>query len=334
MKRANNLIERIAAPENLRLAFWNARKGKTYAQSVEDYRRHFEANLLGLREEILTGLVDVGDYHYFKVYEPKERQICAAAFQEQVLHHALMNVCHPYFERHLVAESFASRKGKGTYAALDRAKKWSCNRKWFLKLDVRKFFESVHHGVVREQLGGLFKDRKVMEIFSKILDSYEASPGRGLPIGNLTSQYFANHYLSGLDHFIKERLRIKSFVRYMDDMILWSDEKSELEAANEAIQNYVETILKCALKPVQLNKTSQGVPFLGYLVKPYHVRLLGTSKRRFVRKFELAREKVQTGMWSQAEFQRHVLPLVAFTQHADTRNFRSKIIIEKTGLQP
>lgn len=326
MKRARQLIGSIADPDNLRLAFWKARKGKTHSQGVEAYRDHLDANLQRLREQILTGLVEVGRYHYFKVYEPKERKICAAAFGEQVLHHALMNVCHPHFERCQIFDSYASRKGKGTYAALGQARRFSCNHRWYLKLDVRKFFESVHHGVVREQLGRLFKDPTLLDIFGKILDSYDASPERGLPIGNLTSQYFANHYLSGLDHFVKRDLRIGAYVRYMDDMVLWSDEKSVLQHAQEAIAVFVEERLLCALKPAQLNRTSKGLPFLGYHVLPYHARLLGQSKRRFVRKLRHAEAMLDAGAWGQAMYQRHVTPLYAFLGHADTEGLRSAVL--------
>mgnify|MGYP000617679500 CR=1 FL=1 len=328
------LIEQVADLDNLYLAFWKARKGKSHAHNVEVYRTGLGENLIDLREQILTGLVDVGDYYYFKIYEPKERQICAAAFGEQVLHHALMNVCHPYFERRQISDSYASRKGKGTYAALGQARRFTCNHQWFLKLDVRKFFESIHHDVVRVQLTKMFKDPKLLEILGKILESYEASPKRGLPIGNLTSQYFANHYLAGLDHFVKNELGIRAYVRYMDDIVLWSNEKKELQKAQEAIHAYVENRLLCTLKPVQLNQTAQGLPFLGYMVKPYYMRLLQQSKIRFVRKWRFAEQQLESGVWGEASYQRHILPLLAFTQHAETKGFRAKLFMEDKGLLP
>lgn len=133
--------------------------------------------------------VSVGDYHYFKVFDPKERSICAAAFNERVLHHALMNVCHPIFERAQIFDSYASRIGKGTYAALDRASHFTKRYKWFLKLDFKKYFDSIQHGVVKSQLQRLFKDQELLNIFNSIIDTYEVAPSQGVPIGNLTSQY-------------------------------------------------------------------------------------------------------------------------------------------------
>ncbi|MBX2928515.1 MAG: hypothetical protein KF852_11815 [Saprospiraceae bacterium] len=334
MKRANHLIPLIADPDNLRLAFWKARKGKNHAAQVEAYRNRLDKNLTALREQITTGLLDVGKYHYFRVYEPKERLICAAAFDEQVLHHTLMNVCHEHFERHQIFDSYASRKGKGNHAALARARSFTKQYDWYLKLDVRKFFETIHHGMLKAQLEHLFKERRLLEIFGKIIDSYEAQPQRGVPIGNLSSQYFANHYLSGLDHFIKEKLGVKAYVRYMDDMVLWSKDKAALKRALVEITTYIEGTLHCTLKPVQLQRCRLGLPFLGYRLLPYQTRLLQQSKQRFIRKLNIAEEYLETGEWSQATYQRHVLPLLAFTWHADTEAFRRKVIFQNIGQLP
>ena len=152
MKRIGNLLPQIADSENLRWAFWKAKKGKKYTQEVLDYQLDLEANLLQLQSEILSGNVEVGDYHYFKIYDPKEREICASAFREQVLHHALMSICHPYFERYQISDSYASRPKKGVHVALNRAKQFTKPKIWFLKLDVRKFFASIPHSVLKEQL--------------------------------------------------------------------------------------------------------------------------------------------------------------------------------------
>lgn len=319
------MFSAIADSDNLRLAFWKARKGKNHSRQVLQYRSDLEKNLNALREEILGGTVEVGQYTFFKIFDPKERNICAAAFREQVLHHALMNVCHPYFERVQIFDSYASRKGKGTYAALDRAKEFTRRYRYFLKIDVRKFFESIHHNVLKTQLGRLFKDEAVLKTLFGIIDSYQAKPDRGVPIGNLTSQYFANHYLSALDHFIKEQLRIKAYVRYMDDMVLWHDDKDVLKRARGAIQTYLQQEMKLELKPPLLNSCARGVPFLGYVVLPFNIRLSLRSRRRFVKKLRGLEENYHTGKWSEAACQRKILPLLAFTRHANTLAFRKSL---------
>jgi retron-type reverse transcriptase len=320
------LLAAVADPGNLRLAFWKARKGKDFSRQVQAYRAHLEPNLAQLRQQILSGEVRVGDYTFFKVFDPKERQICAGAFREQVLHHALMNICHPFFERAQIFDSYASRKGKGTYAALARAKTFTRKYKFFLKLDVRKFFETIFHNVLKTQLDRLIKDEAVALILFRIIDSYEVQPGRGVPIGNLTSQYFANHYLSGLDHLIKEQLRFKAYVRYMDDMVLWHDDKEALKRAYKTIRDFVETKLRLELKPPLLNFSSRGLPFLGYVLLPYDIRLSLRSRRRFVKKLRALEEKYHSGEWSEAACQRRVLPLLAFTRHANAQAFRKNLL--------
>ncbi len=194
------------------------------------------------------------------------------------LQHALMNVCHPYFERQQIHDSYASRLGKGTYSALERAAAFNCRYAFFLKLDARKYFDSLDHGVVRGQLCRLFKDPHLLRIFDRILGSYAVQPGRGVPIGNLTSQYFANHYLAPADHYAREVLCVPAYVRYMDDMVLWHNDKAALLEAGRRFQEYTRERLKLELKPFCLNKNTAGLPFLGYLLYPDTTRLAHRSR--------------------------------------------------------
>lgn len=334
MKRAERLIGQVADPDNLRLAAWKAAKGKRHSEEVLAWFANMELNILDLRTQILSGEPRVGDYRYFKVYEPKERQICASAFGEQVLHHALMNICHDHFERVQVFDSYASRKGKGTYAALERAKYFSNRKAWFLKLDVRQFFGTIHHDVLKDQLARMFKDAVLLRIFHAILESYAPLPQRGLPIGNLTSQYFANHFLCGLDHFILEKIQAPAYVRYMDDLVLWHDDQGELKNALMAIRQFVETQLLAELKPELLQRVASGLPFLGYHIFPHHVRLLQKSKQRFLKKMRTVDENYHSGAWSEAQCQRRALPLLAFAHHANTQNLQKNLLLRLKGQSP
>ena len=197
----------IADPENLRQAFLKAARGKRGKADCRAFQERLDENLALLREELLAGRVRVGDYHLFKIFDPKERTICAASFRQRVLHHAVMAVCEPVLERAAVFDSYACRKGKGRLAAVERASGYARRHEWFLKMDVRKYFASIDHRVLERLLARRFKDPAVLALFGKIIRSYETAPGRGLPIGNLTSQHFANYYLAPLDRFIKEELR-------------------------------------------------------------------------------------------------------------------------------
>lgn len=324
-------MHQIADPDNLRLAFWKAGKGKRYAAAVLAYQQDLDANLLKLRGQLLQGRVEVGAYRHFTIYEPKERRICAAAFDEQVLHHALMNVCHAYFERAQIFNSYASRKGKGTHAALRRAGAYTRKYKWYLKLDVRKFFDSVDHTVLKAQLSRLFKEFNLLQILGQIVDSYEALPERGMPIGNLTSQYFANHYLCGLDHYLLEELKVGAYVRYMDDMVLWSDDKSQLLDWYTRIVDYVAIKLRCELKAPLLDVCKRGAPFLGYKVHPYHIRLLQKSKIRYIRKLQKIEKHHADGRWTEFKCAQKAGPLIAFTVHADAAVFRKKVLLRLNG---
>jgi RNA-directed DNA polymerase len=327
MHRANNLLIKVADADNLRYAAWKAAKGKRHSIEVLKWSQNMDENVADLRTQILSGQVKVGNYRYFKVFEPKERQICASAFGEQVLHHALMNVCHEHFERVQIYDSYASRIGKGTYAAIERAKGFTNSYEWYLKLDVKKFFESISHEVLINQLMRMFKDAALVGIFEQIIHSYAASPGRGLPIGNLTSQYFANHYLVGLDRFIKEKLKVRAYTRYMDDLVLWHLEKRVLIEAQAAINDYLEQELRCTLKPMSLNRTGCGVPFLGYHISPHRVALLQKSKQRFIYKLKIIQDGYLSGDWTEAKCQRRVIPLLAFAHHADTLQLRKNVLV-------
>ena len=326
MKRAGFLIDRVADIDNLRLALWKACKGKEAKNEVFNYCNYPDKNLLFLRNQILAGKVEVGNYNTFTIFDPKKRQICAAPFAQRVLHHALMNVCDPYFERKQIFDSYACRKGKGSYAALQRASVFTKKYQWFLKFDVIKYFDSVSHNILKIQLQQLFKDEKLLRILFSIIDSYEIESGKGLPIGNLTSQYFANHFLSAADHLVKEQLKTPAYVRYMDDMVLWHNDKKELIEAGRKFQQFINQQLVVQLKPPCLNKNTRGLPFLGYLIFKNKINLAYRSRKRFIKKLNEYEMNLEEEKYSQAQYQQHVLPLLAFTRYADAKGFRQKVI--------
>jgi len=328
MKRQGYLLEQIADMSNLELAYHKAQRGKGKSVQVQDYHRNLYDNLFGLRAQILSGDIQVGDYHFFTIYDPKKRQICAAPFAQRVLHHAVINVCYPFFERRQTSDSYASRIGKGTYAALEKARVCARRYPWYLKLDVRKYFDSINHGILRSQLCRMFKDARLLLLFDKIISSYEATTGVGVPIGNLTSQYFANHYLASADHYVKEVLRIPDYVRYMDDMVLWHTDKEQLLEIGHRYREYFEEQMALTLKPFCLNRSVKGLPFLGYLVYPDTTLLAQRSRKRYLQKIMRYQSFLENEVWTQSEFQRRVLPLTAFTLHANAKGFRTKIHVE------
>lgn len=339
MKRAGQLMERIADLDNLRLAFWKAAKGKRGKADCLSFRACLEANLDMLRADLISGQAPVGDYHYFTVHDPKERLICAASFRERVLQHSLMNVCEPVLERAAIFDSYACRKGKGRLAAIWRAQGFARRHEWFLKLDVRKYFNSVDQEVLRGLLRRKFKDAAVLALFDRIIASYQTAPGRGLPIGNLTSQHFANYYLAPLDRFAKEALGRTAYVRYMDDFVIWGGSGRELRDVCGLVRKFLGADLKLELKSnVVINRTGLGMDFLGYRLFPRGLRLARRSKLRFARKFRRYESLYLAGAWTELDLQQRMTALLAFVLPAESGSLRRHIMsrfgVAAIGLEP
>lgn len=319
-------MHRIADYDNLQLAFIKSCRGKQSKAEVRLFRERYDGNIREIRESLLSGNALVGDYSYFTIHDPKERLICAASFRERVLHHAIMNVCHDVFDRSLIYDTYATRRGKGVYAALDRAV-WGASRYGYMvKLDYRKYFDSIDHGILKMQLERLFKDRRLLSLLGAIIDSYSTVPGKGVPIGNLTSQYFANHYLSGLDHLMKERVRVSVYIRYMDDVLMMDNDRGRLRDAVAVMTGYSGTELSLRLKSPVYRRRESGMPFLGYVVRPHYLTLSGRSKRRFSKKIASSQARYESGEYSEDEYRQHLLPLLAFVRHARCRGFRRSCI--------
>jgi RNA-directed DNA polymerase len=327
MKRAGDLYGRIAEPANLRSAFLKAIRGKRGKAEVIAYTSRLDEHLGLLRDQLMARKVDAGHYHFFTVHDPKERVICAASFPERVLHHAIMNVCEPVLERYAIHDSYACRTGKGMHAAVLRAQEFTRRHPWYLKLDIRQYFASIDRGIVMSLLERRIKDKDLLGLTRTILETYSVEAGRGLPIGNLISQHLANFYLGHLDHWIKETLLVRGYVRYMDDFVLWAHEKAALKAQLAAIAAFLEHKLKLSLKDdVQLNRCSRGLPFLGYRVFSNRLALGPRARRRFARKLRGYEGEWFDGNWSEADLARHMEALLSYVRFADTRGLRKQIV--------
>lgn len=324
MKRANNLIIKISDLNNLYHAFSKASRAKKNKADVILFQKDLYNNLSVLQKQILLQQIIIGNYNYFTIYDPKKRMICAASFPERVLHHAIMNITHNCFEKIQIYDSYATRLNKGTYKAICRANYFSSKYKYFLKLDIKKYFDSINHDILKNQLQKIFKDKQLLNIFFNIIDSYKTKNNKGIPIGNLTSQYFANHYLAIFDHFVKENLKINGYVRYMDDIIIWHNDVQKLNKISNTISNLLNKELDLQLKYKIINTTKHGLNFLSYRIFVTHIELTSKSKKRFLMKLKKYNENLKHNVWTQSDYQRHALPLFAFTKHASSDGFRKK----------
>ncbi len=329
MKRAKDLYHHICDYENLMLAFLKAVRGKHDRPEVVLFKRNFARNMEKIRKGLIRHEPDIGNYRYFRVHDPKPRSICAASFPERVLHHAVMNVCEPVFDRYAIYDSYACRKGKGGRKALERALKWAAVHPWYLKLDIQKYFDSIDHGIMMHCLGRRIKDPAVLDLFDKILNTYQTEAGKGLPIGNLISQHLANLYLGLFDHWVKEGLRMKKYIRYMDDMLFWGETRHGLKQTLEQIKTFLSDQLGLTVKSgIQLNQCRFGIPYLGFRVFPRGIRLSPAGRDRFVKKFRQNEANYAGGIWTEQTLVRHMEPLIGFTRTADAAAFRNQVIDE------
>lgn len=323
--RIRSLKNQILLFENFQEAFLRAARGKNAEKKVILFRQNLDKNLLKIIEELRNDEFQFGKYHFFTVFDPKKRVICAASFPERVVFHALMRICHPYFERYQVFDSYASRIGKGTYAALERAKFFARKYQFFAKLDIRKYFDSINHEILYKMLRKIFQDGFVLKCFRSIMDSYNASTGKGLPIGNLTSQYFANHYLSFADRFLLENQKAHAIIRYMDDTLVFSNDKEQLISVVKKYEDFVNEILDLQMHPPVINRTCYGAPFLGYVVYGGKLRLNQRSRRRYRIKSATLHVAYARSLIPERDYLLRLQALDAFIEKADTYNFKRSL---------
>lgn len=326
MKRLGNLIEKIADYDNLYWAYWKAKRGKNSKKEVLAYGLTIESNLLKLQNSILVNQCEIGNYHFFKIYEPKERQICAASFGERVLHHAIMNVCHQSFEKFQVFDSYATRTSKGTYSAINRAVFFQKKYTYFMKIDCKKYFDSIDHAILKTQISRRFKDELLLNLLFQIIDSYQVSPNKGLPIGNLTSQYFANHYLAHADRYLIETLHAPAIVRYMDDILIWHNDNLALQKIGQQFKEFCNVALKIEFKHQYQNKTSVGVSFLGVFMWKSHQTLNSQSKKSLILKYESAENQFFNDRIDETTYHKKLSSLMIRPLKVKSYRFRKQLI--------
>lgn len=329
MNRAGGMMERIVTWDNLRLAYLKARRGKSESREVREFTADCQNQLLLLSEELRSGVIKVGNWRQFVIHDPKERLITAPCFRERVLHHAIMNQCEPVFERTHIHDCYACRQGKGRIKAIERATLFCQRHEFFLKFDIRRYFDSIVHEILLKGLARRFKDRMLLGLFRQIVEAYEVTEGRGLPIGSLTSQHFANDYLAGLDRLVKEQLRVPAWVRYMDDCVVWGDSSQELKQWLTTIKQWLGQERELSLKPEPyINRTRLGIDFLGCRVYPWGRILNRRSKKRYRRKMKALEWNFLAGRIGESELRHRSQSLTSFTVAGGTKSwhFRQAVL--------
>jgi len=284
MKSFGGLFECIVAPENLEAALYRAARGKGYRGLVSRFLANVDEELPALEEELRSGTYRPRPFTQFRILDPKPRLVSCACFRDRVVHHAVSAHIAPVVERRLIDDNYACRKGKGSHRAVLRAFGFARRFGFWMRTDVRHYYENIDHDILLAKLRVLFRESRVRSLLEVLVRSGPpgASPGKGLPIGSLTSQWFANLYLDGIDHWIAEERQPGACIRYMDDIAVWSDSKALLHALADDLEARLRDELRLELKRevTLVAPCSEGMPFLGYRVYPGTIREKGSRVRR------------------------------------------------------
>ncbi len=333
MKTHKNLYPKVWDFENLLIAARKAQRGKRREPDVYAFNAQLEKNLLRLQEELRNRTWTPGVYRDFYVYEPKKRLVSAAPYEDRVVHHALYRVLEGVWEPIFIDDSYACRVGKGTHAAANRYTQFSRKANYVLKCDISRYFEHVDHGILLGEVSRYVKDDGILWLVETILRSNDArpaaAPGCGIPIGNLTSQFFANVYLNGFDHWVKEELRHRFYIRYVDDFVVLADDKAVLHDAFRRIESKLGEIgLTVHPRKRSVFPVSEGCDFMGYRIWPDHRRLRPKTGYHSRRKLACLARKYKDGELTLDRMHTSIASWIGHVKHADTWGLR-KAVLEK-----
>jgi len=331
VKRIGYLSEELCSFQNLHKAFRRAFVASGRHQEACEFHFHLEKELFRLKEELEDNTYQPSPYRYFEISDPKKRTISVAPFRDRIVHHALVGILEPVFEKRFIYDSYATRKEKGTHKAIRRAQEFMKKNYFFLKTDVAKYFDSISHDILMELLRTKIKDENVLILAERIIrnsdTSREIQEGVGLPIGNLTSQFFANVYLDPQDHYMKDKLGVKYYIRYMDDMVMFSDSRNELKSLLKQMRFFLRDRLKLVLKErvTQINTRLHGLPFLGFRVFPNLLRIRQENFRRLKGRMRQREKEFENGLISEETFVMSVRSMFEHIGFADSLNLRRSL---------
>ncbi len=347
------MFTQLCSWDNLLLAYRKAAKGKRGHPNVAAFEYRLEDNLLRLQMELESFTYRPGNYTSFYIHEPKRRLISAAPFRDRVVHHALCNLIEPLFERLFIPDSYANRLGKGTHRALDRLQTFSRCYPYALQCDVEQFFPAVDHAILRAELARYIADAGVMWLVERILESgvgvlsetyqmvYFAGDDlfarirrRGLPIGNLTSQFWANVYLNPFDHFVKRELSCKAYLRYVDDFVLFAEDKGKLWQWKQALVERLRCLRLTIHPGAHPRPVTEGIPFLGFVIYPHKRRLKRRKGLHYQRRLHALLKAYRRGEIPLEEVNASVQGWVNHARYGNTAGLRKALLSKRTIQNP
>lgn len=323
------IFEEITSSEALFAAWETFQRGKRCRQDVQRFWRRLESNIFALHRELRSGTYLHGAYESFFVNDPKPRHIRKAKVRDRIVHQALYILLSQLWEPRFLHDVYSARIGKGTHYGVNRL--WMMLRKvsrnftsacWVLKCDIRKLYDSVDHAILIELIGQRVSDDRVMRVVEAVVSSFhtEGRVGKGIPIGNVTSQIFTNIYLNELDRFVKQELRVRFYGRFSDDFVVVSARRSDLLAWRTRIEEFLSARLRLSLHPhkVSLRPLHQGIDFLGYVLLPHHRGVRCSTRRRMFRRLEGKVNEVLSGEATSEALAQSLASYTGMLSHANT----------------
>lgn len=328
------IFEQIISLENLFIAWQEFCKGKRNKSDVQVFELHLEDNIFSLHSDLIQGKYKCGFYQRFNINDPKPRIIHKAPVRDRLLHHAIHRVLYPIYDKTFVFDSYSCRKDKGAHKAFARlvqmARKISKTYTascWALKCDIKKFFDSIDHQILIKLLRKRIEDCKLLNLLRQIIESFYVTPGKGLPLGNLTSQLLVNIYLDPLDKFIRHKLKARYYLRYADDILLLGPRRKQLLNYQRAIGCFLNDKLKLELHPIKthLRKIFWGIDFVGYVALPhYNLPRPKTIKRIIKRSVNLSQNNFEVYKASLSSY-------LGYLKHVS--GYRMAVILKSLVLQ-
>lgn len=315
----------IISLDNLFLAWKNYRKGKRSKPDIREFEFRLEDNIFQLYEDLANCRYKPGGYQQFRITDPKSRMISKAPVRDRLLHQAIYQALYEGFDKSFIFDSYSCRDDKGTHKAFKRlvalSRKVSCNYTlpcWAIKMDIKKFFDSVDHEVLIELLSERIVDRQLLRLLKQIIESFSFSLGKGMPLGNLTSQLFANVYMDPLDKFVKHQMKVKYYIRYADDFTILSNDPHYVLGCLVEINNYLKERLKLNVHPnkVVLRKLSQGIDFVGYVALSHYCLPRHKTVKRMLKNLKTTEA---------CEIEKSLPSYLGHLQHADTYRLVKKV---------
>jgi len=321
--------DNLISIENIFQAWDEFKKGKLKKKDVAEFYRNLEDNLFELHRKLKNKTYRHGSYEDFYVTDPKRRHIHKASVSDRIVHHLLYKYLYNIFDKTFIFDSYSCRLNKGTHKAVKRLEKFTrkvsknCSGQcWALKCDIKKFFASVDHKILLNLLRKRIKDEDIIQLLENVIASYASEEGnvKGIPLGNLTSQIFANIYMNELDQFVKHKLKIKHYLRYADDFIILDSNKENLLPCLDTSQQFLRQKLKLELHPqkILLRDLRWGIDFLGYIVLPHYALVRTKTKKRMFKKISEQKTDFRNGIISEYSFNQSFQSYLGFLKHANS----------------